>query len=176
MNVSDITPRPFLPLFLRDRYPGWLGVVGGSWGGRCRGAVGGYRGTCLPRLSLPLAGAWNGYFCFFFCPKTSKRPWGPHLSLVGSKWSIPRPSPGPRLSCRPVPLGTRVRQPPSREAFPHLSGLSGLEFSPNFLVANNCSSTDKCPSLQLHECECVNLMEQGMMQVPKTRKTRLQLM
>ena len=167
MNVSDITPRPFLPLFLRDRYPGWLGVVEGSWGAGVGGSV--------SHVFFPFpAGVGNRYFCFFSCPKTSKRPWGPHLSLVGSKWSIPGSSPGPGLSCRPVPLGTRVRQPPSREAFPHLSGLSGLEFSPNFLVANNCSSTDKCPSLQLHECECVNLMEQGMMQVQKTLLSRLQ--
>ena len=82
-------------------------------------------------------------FLGIFFSKTSKRPWGPHLSLVGSKW-VPRPSPGPGLSCRPVPLGTRVRQPPSREAFPHLSGLSGLEFSPNFLVTTDlqaCNST-----------------------------------
>ena len=66
-------------------------------------------------------------FSFFFCPKTSKRPWGPNLSLVGSKW-VPRPSPGSGLPCRHVPHGTKVWQPLTWGFF-FSPGLSGLDMA-----------------------------------------------
>ena len=98
-------------------------------------------------------------------------PWGP-FALTGGYLGLKGPQ-----TLRPRP----VRRPtPGPGGFFFFTGLSDLEFlcraSNLGWFANFCSSTDQLTSLKLHECECVNLMEQGMMQVQKTRKTRLQLM